>query len=314
MIFDLRAAVAFMPAHARILDRRRLQFFLGEGDAAGVLPALDAYRNPDGGYGWSLEPDLRAPESQPAAAMHALEVLAEVGAAAQGRGRALCDWLQEHALPDGGLPIALPIRNPVACAPFWAQGNHAASSLQMTAQVAARAHVVARQDPAVAAHPWLTTATQWCMNAIAALDSPHAYELLFAVRFLDTAADAVPAATVLLDRLKRHVPSHGSVPVEGGAAGESLQPLDFAPDMDRPARSLFSRDVIRHDIDRLAGLQQPDGGWVVDFPSFSPAAALEWRGYATTNAVMVLSGNTPPWSGSDQPPRHRGRPFPPGPR
>ena len=31
-----------------------------------ALDTLEGYRNDDGGYGWGLEPDLRAPESQPA--------------------------------------------------------------------------------------------------------------------------------------------------------------------------------------------------------------------------------------------------------
>ena len=36
-----------------------------------------------------------------------------------------------------------------------------------------------------------------------------------------------------------------------------------------------------------------DGGWVVDHGSFSPIAALEWRGYATVRAVEILRANTP---------------------
>ena len=36
-----------------------------------------------------------------------------------------------------------------------------------------------------------------------------------------------------------------------------------------------------------------DGGWVVDFGSFSPIAALEWRGYATVRAVEILRTNVP---------------------
>jgi hypothetical protein len=41
-----------MAAAARVLDRRRFGALLGDGDAAGLLAALDGYRNPDGGYGW----------------------------------------------------------------------------------------------------------------------------------------------------------------------------------------------------------------------------------------------------------------------
>jgi hypothetical protein len=34
--------------------------------------------------------------------------------------------------------------------------------------------------------------------------------------------------------------------------------------------------------------QQPDGGWEVTYASFSPAGALEWRGYTTVQSVTVL--------------------------
>src|SRR4051794_9665980 len=69
MNIDLTAAANFMATHARLLDRRRF-----EGDRGGALAALDGYRNGDGGYGWGLEPDLRAHESQPGSAHHAFEV------------------------------------------------------------------------------------------------------------------------------------------------------------------------------------------------------------------------------------------------
>lgn len=42
------------------------------------------------------------------------------------------------------------------------------------------------------------------------------------------------------------------------------------------------------ELDRMATRQQADGGWTVDFASASPAAALEWRGYATVGAVSTL--------------------------
>jgi hypothetical protein len=262
-------------------------------DADGVLAALDAYRNPDRGYGWGLEPDLRAGESQPTAAMHAFEVLAEVATPTAHAGE-LCDWLDEHSLADGGLPFAFPVSDPTGCAPFWAEADGTTSSLMMTAQVAAKAHLVARHDPAVANHRWLTTATRWCLDAIRAVDAaPHAYELEFALAFLDAASDTVPDARVLFDHLGQYVPSSGAMHVEGGTEDETLYPLDFSSEPDRPLRSLFAADVIAADIDRLASLQQPDGGWVIDFTSYSPAAALEWRGYMTVRAIGVLRDNTP---------------------
>jgi hypothetical protein len=293
MPIDLDKATSFLAAHGRTLDRRRLQLLLGDGDPDGVLAALDGYRNPDGGYGWGLEPDLRDAASQPTAAMHAFEVLAEVAPATTPRAVQLCDWLQYHSLADGGLPFTLPIDDPAGCAPWWVEADTTTSSLQMTAQVAANAHLVAGHDPAVAGHPWLATATRWCLDAIGAVDAaPPAYELKFALGFLDAATGTVPEAAELLEHLGRYLPAGGSMAVEGGVEGEAVGPLDFAPRPGRPARRLFAADAVAADLDRLAGGQQPDGGWTVGFDSFSPAASLEWRGYATVQALTVLRSNS----------------------
>jgi hypothetical protein len=120
---DVTAARRFMAGHARLLDRRRFEQLFDGGNAEPALAALRAYRNPDGGYGHGLEPDLRAPESQPAAALHAFEVLTEVGPATAGEASELCDWLDAIALPDGGLPFALPIADAAGSAPFWANAD-----------------------------------------------------------------------------------------------------------------------------------------------------------------------------------------------
>ncbi|MGY1619386.1 hypothetical protein ACI797_21815 [Geodermatophilus sp. SYSU D00691] len=288
MDVDLTAASAFVTGSARVLDRRRFDLLLGRGDRGAVLAALDGYANPDGGYGWGLEPDLRAPESQPAGAMHALEVLAEAADPDEPRAPALLSWLERTTLPDGGLPFALPVRDPTACAPFWVGADPTASSLQTTSQVAAQAHRLARVRPDVAGSDWLRTATDHCTAVIRGLrESPIAHELLFAVRF----ADAVPEPDELIERLRRFVPEDGAVPVAGGSPGEALHPLDLSPEPDAPSRRLFAAGVVEADLARLAAAQQPDGGWPVDFASYSPAATVEWRGYATVAAVAVLRGN-----------------------
>ena len=289
---QMRAARSFLAAHARVLDRRRFELLVDGGDAEPVLAALGGYRNIDGGYGNGLEPDLRATESQPAAAYHAFEVFADVTPVAAPEAAELCDWLDAVALPDGGLPFALPIEDPSGCAPFWAQADPAAFSLQITAIVAAYANRVATHDPAVAAHPWLDRATSRCLAAIEALESASAaYELAFAIRLLDAVHDRHPEAPRLLARLGEFVPRDGRLRVSGGLADEALGPLDLAPDPGRPARTLLDESAVAADLERLAAGQDEDGGWSVDFESYSPAAALEWRGYATVRALTVLQRN-----------------------
>jgi hypothetical protein len=287
------AAGSFMAGHGRLLDRRRFELLFGGGEPEAVLDALRAYRNPDGGFGHGLEPDLRAPESQPPSAFHAFEVLAELAPSTPGEAVELCDWLDRVALPNGGLPFALPIRDASACAPFWANADPNAFSLQITTIVAAHAHRVAVHDAAVAAHPWLARATTCCLDAIEALEgAPQPYELAFAVRFLDAAHEREPRAPELLARLGGYVPEDGRLQVLGGLPDEALHPLDLAPEPGRPARALFDDAVVAADLERLAAEQHEDGGWSVDYQSYSPAAALEWRGYATVRALSVLRANS----------------------
>lgn len=291
MAIDLTAASSFMVSHARLLDRRRFAVrFAGDGPA-GVLAALDAYRNTDGGYG-ALEPDLRSPESQPVAAMHAFEVFEDVAPATSPRAAELCGWLDAVTLPDGGLPFALPVADATATAPFWAHADPTASSLHVTAAVAAVAWRVARHDPAVAGHPWLARVTRYCLDAIAAPGTPAStLELMYALRLLDAAADHEPAAAPLVDRLAEAVPDSGTLPVEGGLPDEVIRPLQFAPFPDRPLRRRLAPEVVADDLDRLEAEQLDDGGWQPDFTAYSPAAALEWRGYATVDALVTLQAN-----------------------
>ena len=292
----MRAALdglpAFIATHARALDRRRYELWTGAGDIDATRAALNAYRNPDGGYGSGLEPDLRAVESQPVAAMHAFEVLAEMGPASFPESVALCEWLASVALDDGGLTFALPLADPAGCAPFWAGADHSTSSLHITAAVTGYAWKVARHDPGVAAHPWLERSTRYCMRAIATSEEPgHALELMYVLRFLDAVMDREPEAGPQLERLGRFIPESGVLPVAGGLEDEVLRPLDLAPEPGSPARTLFDASAIEKDLDRLEQSRAEDGGWPLGWQAYSPAAAVEWRGYLTIAALSVLRAN-----------------------
>jgi hypothetical protein len=294
MTVDIAAAADFMAAHARLVDRHRFELVDSDAAASPALAALEGYRNPDGGFGWGLEPDLRSPESQPAPSHHAFEVLAEVTRVAgpQPQATGLCDWLDSVTLDDGGLPMALPMRVSAGSSPFWVSADPRASSLQITSFVAAAAHVLAVDDQAVAGHPWLGRATEYCIAAIERLSEPFAYVLAFSTRFADALGASRPDdGERLLARLRDFVPADGNLRVTGGTGDEMLHPLDLAPYPDGPARTLFTDEVIEVDLDRLAGLQQSDGGWVVDYESPSPRGALDWRGYATVGAIDILRRN-----------------------
>jgi hypothetical protein len=270
-----------MATHARQLDRRRVDALVGGAGPEAVLAAVDAYRNPDGGYGWGLEPDLRDSTSQPACAAHAMEAWEDVLPARALREAEVCDWLASVTLADGGLPFALPVDSAAGCAPFWAGADPTVSSLQITSFVAAAAHRLGLR------HDWLSRATDFCLRAIDDLgDDPHALALAFSVRFLDGLGDEERVA-----RLGARIPADGLVHVQGGLEDEVVRPLDFAPLPGTPARALFAPEVVEAELARLASQQHEDGGWAVDFASYSPAAELEWRGNVTVKNIAILRAN-----------------------
>jgi hypothetical protein len=277
----------FTTSNARLLDRRRMELAVGAGDPEAALAVLTGYRNPDGGFGWGLEPDSRAPASQPVAALHAFEVFEEVAPLTSPLAIGLLDWLDTIALEGGAVPFALPGGAGAGSAPMWASADTESPSLHMTAVVLGIAHRVARHDPEVAAHPWLRRATDWATGEIATLDGPtHAIEFRYVLQLLD-ALDARDE----LGRLGEHLPADGVMPVAGGKPDEAMRALDFSPEPDRPIRGLLDPKAIEADLDRLEAEQHDDGGWDVDWKHWSPAGGLEWRGWATVRAVRILRAN-----------------------
>lgn len=286
-MLDLDQIHDFIASNARLLDRRRMELAVGGGDPEATLAVLAGYRNADGGFGWALEPDSRAPVSQPVAALHAFEVFEEVAPLTSPLALGLLDWLDAIAVDGGAVPFALPGGAGAGSAPMWATADTESPSLHMTAVVLSIAHRVARHDPEVAAHRWLRRATDWAIGEIATLEGPRdAIEFRYVLQLLD-ALDARDE----LERLGAHLPPDGTMPVTGGKTAEAMRPLDFSPEPGHPIRDLLDRQTIETDLDRLEAEQHDDGGWDVDWTHWSPAGGLEWRGWATVRAVRILRAN-----------------------
>ncbi|MFD2083007.1 hypothetical protein SAMN05421678_103389 [Actinopolymorpha cephalotaxi] len=304
---DLSAASSFVATHARLLERRRFGLLTGQATPDQVVTALVAYRNPDGGFGSGLEPDLRSASSQPVGALGAFEVLGEVATTAgavvePGLVARTMDWLDSVTGPDGGVPFVLPTAADAAHAPQWTPEPDPASSLHLTAAVAAAAHRIAGVDTnsevgsdagsGVAAHPWLRRATDYCWAQLTDGYRPaHAIELRYVVEFLDAVPDRQRARAVLESSIRPNVPAAGDLAVAGGAEGERQTTTDLSPLPDSASRVLFDPRAVDRDLSRLAAGQRADGGWTVDWAPFSELSDLEWRGIVTVRALRVLAAN-----------------------
>lgn len=271
-MIDLPVARRFVQLSGRLLDRRRMALLLDGGPRDVVAAAVAAYANSDGGYAGLIEPDVRTLSSQPVALLTAFDVLHEIGAPAPAAALA---WLSGISNDDGGIPFHLPAADGAPQAP-WMQPA-ADSSLHMTAAVTASALRLG------ATGRWVETASDYCRTAIDAAGRLSAYETMYALGFLEASGD-----TTRLEALGRSLPRDGRLAVEGGTETETLRLLDLAPRPEGVARRLFDDTAVEAELDRLESEQRPDGGWDVDWQSWAPTVATEWRARLTVDALTTL--------------------------
>jgi hypothetical protein len=279
---DFDAAAEFMAGHTRVLDRRVFQRLFQGGAPEPVRDAVAAYRNDDGGFGHALEPDLRAAASQPAAVEMALRIMDAADAWDEHLVRGAIDWLTSIAPSEGGATFVLPTLSQGPHAPWWVPAEGNPVSLIQTGQIAGVLY--ARGF----AHPWRDGATEAMWRGIDQLTEPNAYEMFGVLAFLQHVPDR-PRAENALPRIGQSLRALATL--DPNAEGETHSPLDFAPLPDSIARPLFDDATIEAHLNHLAGAQRDDGGWMFNWPAWSPAAEADWRGFLTVDALRVLRAN-----------------------
>ena len=279
MSVDQHAAEQFIYANARLLDRHRLAVLVDGAPTAPVLRTLAAYQNADGGFGHALEPDVRAPHSEVAAMLHALEVLAEIGALGDPMVNRAAAWAAATASADGALPFMLPASVAYPHGPWMAPS---AEGSFLTLAIAALLW-----EAGATGQPWLARATRWCWAKLEDRDELSGYWVKFALSFLDQVPDA-ERASAALDRLRAAFGPDGSVPVPGGTEDERLTPLALSPRPGARSRALFGGSQVEADLDALENGQQADGGWTFGWLGWSAGQSAEWRGIVTLRALSTL--------------------------
>jgi hypothetical protein len=279
---DFDAAADFLAANARVLDRRVFQRLFSGGAAEPVRDAVAAYRNADGGFGHALEPDCRSAASQPAAVEMAMRIMDLADAWDERLVRDAIDWLATIAPAEGGAAFVQPTVAEGPHAPWWVPAEGA--SLIQTGQIAAMlyAHGIA--------HPGLDGAARVMWSGIERLSDPNGYEMFGVLAFLEHVPDRKRAEDAF-GRVGSLLLSSGLVALDPEAKGETFGPLDFAPLPGSIARRLFDAPTIDAHLDHLAGAQRDDGGWMFNWPSWSPVAESDWRGFITVDYLRILRAN-----------------------
>ena len=285
-MIDLTAGRDFVNREGRLIERRLAAVLFDAADPSGVVDAVRAYRNLDGGFGHGLEPDKRCPHSLPIDVETALDILL---VASGGEVRKLgvdtlitdaCDWLNSVAMPDGAVPLSFPVMESFPRAEHWSEWSYT-PGLNPTAGLSGRLHRIG------VTHPWLDQATEWTWAQLETGFDEDAHALAEVLVFL------------------AYVPDRGRAEPFGRQVGEwlaerqwyradpqdpsyGLTPLHFAPSPGSPWRRLFHDDTIAGHLDRLADDQQPDGGWPITWKPPGTASTFEWRGIETVRALRIL--------------------------
>ena len=281
MPVDRTAAETFIWSAARLVDRHRYAMLFLGGSADPMLAALSGYRNPDGGFGHALEPDLRCPR-QPTRgdAVTRSRCCTRPARLDSELARGARAWIASIAAADGGIPFALPGFEPYPHAPWWSS----APGSFLTFALAAVLHA-----GGMSGDEWLDRATGWCWREVDAPREPAGYWLKFACAFLDAVPDeerARAAIASLAPRIDPAASRRRAVPRARRSA-----PSIFRPGRAAAAGRSSSTTPHEADLDAVEAGQQEDGGWMFDWLAWSPEQTTAWRGIVTIRALTWLRDN-----------------------
>ncbi|GGM07934.1 hypothetical protein [Deinococcus aerophilus] len=293
-------ARAFVLEGGRALDAARFRHAFEGGEAGGVLDALRAYRNDDGGFGQALEPDLRAPHSSVLATLMALRALQDLDVPAdEPLLEGAVAWLhtQLHTDADGSVwPFVPPQAESHPHAPWWNQRPPGELARTFGGfRVNPRAELVGRlwRWPALWPDGLLAQLTLEARDAVlAGLEegdaNGHAAAAVFAGTSQIPDDHRLPVLEYLADVLPGRVQT---IPEEFAQHG--LNPLMVAPTPGHPLAHALE-EPLSAALAHLIGAQAADGSWgptwtwFGQFPETWPEAEAEWRSALTLDALLTL--------------------------
>lgn len=283
---------------ARPLEAALFRYRFEDGDAEAVYAELAGFRNPDGGFGRALEPDLRSPASSVLATTTALQRLRMLHAPAQ------------HPLVDGALryleatydhtfqswPLVPPESEDAPHAPWWNQEGLAdrfgSFAVNPRAEVLGYLHEYAGESdaPALALRDRLTPVVH--QNLLAHTDTLSGDAFLCCQRLVDS--PGLPAnMAVDLQRWLLRMAETAVAADPSTWNGYVLLPLQVAPTRAAPMGIPLSH-VLPDNLDFVIGSQTEDGSWSPTwswfgaYPDRWPQAERDWRGVLTLERLEWL--------------------------
>ncbi len=286
-------AKTFVVDQGRELDRRRFEFHFEAGSADAVLAALASYQNDDGGFGHSLEPDLRTPASSALATAVGFQILREVRAPTS------------HALVRKGIdyfvatydesrqvwPIVPPAVDEAPCAPWWnyekSEETFGQFLVNPRAEIVGYLHDYGERVPA----ELLKTTTAAALEQLNSLpDEVEMHDILCFLRLAET--EALPNRDWVWEKLAQAA-THGVARDAEQLTGYALKPLWLVSSPKSPLAAGLE-DEVEMNLDFEVEQQGEDGSWSPNFswgdqyPEVWPTAKREWQAKLTVDTLKSL--------------------------
>lgn len=284
---QMELARTFVYSNARLLDRKRYEWYFEAGSAEAVLSVLKMYQNADGGFGNALEPDIRTASSQPIPTEMALLIMDEMDLFDQEILEGVVSYLKQITIhTSGGFPRALCSLNADPHAPWWTTEEDHIASMNPTGRILG---LLYKQSVLTSFYqePWFEQSVQFVWDTMTQVNTKDYHDLVQCITFLENTPDrdrAVPMLCWLDEQLQQQ----GTIELDPEAKGYVHKVLDFAPLTNSYCRKWISPEIVTQHLIALANEQQEDGGWPIRWPAISPGNEAEWRGLITVDRLLTL--------------------------
>ena len=283
----------FIMEQGRALDQRRFEFHFANGSADAVLDALIPYQNDDGGFGHSLEPDLRTPASSAIATTIGFQMLREIQAPVSHRvvQKGIQYFLDTYDEYRQVWHIIPPEVEDAPHAPWWNYENSTETFGQFL--VNPRAEIVGYFHEFSDGVPTklLKTLTAAVLEHLDSLpDEMEMHDILCFVRLAET--KALPNRNRVWEKLAQAA-AHGVARNPEQLTDYVLKPLWLVPSPESPLAAPL-KDEVEMNLDFEIGQQGEDGSWSPNFswgdqyPEAWQTAKREWQSRITVDTLKTL--------------------------
>ena len=283
----------FIMDQGRAFDQRRFEFHFENGAADAVLAALSPYQNDDGGFGHSLEPDIRTPASSAIVTTIGFQMLREIRAPVSHilvrKGiQYFIDTYDEHQQVWYIVP---PEVDGAPHAPWWNYESTTESFgrflVNPRAEIVGYLHEFSDGVPTKLLKT-LTTAVLEHLDSLP--DEMEMHDTLCCVRLAET--EALPDRDKIWAKLARTA-MHGVARNTEQLTGYVLKPLWLVPSPESPLAAGI-KDEVEMNLDFEIGQQGEDGSWSPNFswddqyPEAWRAAKKDWQSRITVDTLKTL--------------------------